>query len=118
MAMDLLRREVENGGANARSAQFQLARLAKESGDETTANREWAALARRDSIGYYGTIAREAAGLPAPTFLSPPRRTPSRRVEQELAVLDLLSAARLDREAEVLLESLTTPDGWELEGNF
>ena len=43
-AMAILRAEVEHGGSRARAAHFQLARIARNSGDSATAIREWTAL--------------------------------------------------------------------------
>ena len=113
-AMEILRLQVEHGGSPARAAQFQLARLAQEVGDSAMAIREWTALAHRDSIGYYGTAARQAAGLPEPTFPDPQRGEVSSRVSRELSVLDLLSAAGLEREAAAQLERLTESDEWDV----
>ena len=113
-AMEILRIQVEHGGSPARAAQYQLASLAQEVGDSAMAIREWTALAHRDSIGYYGTAARQAAGLPEPTFPKPQRREVSGRVNRELSVLDLLSTAGLEREAAAQLAYLTESDEWDV----
>ncbi|MCH7775226.1 MAG: transglycosylase SLT domain-containing protein, partial [Gemmatimonadetes bacterium] len=109
---EIFRAEVEHRGSRARAAQFQIARLAKDAGDTVTALGEWAALARLDSIGYYGTMARQAAGLAAPVFAPPPATLPSPEVTRQLAVLDLLQAVDLRDEADALLDYLSDPDRW------
>lgn len=109
---EIFRAEVEYRGSRARAAQFQIARLAKDAGDTVTALGEWAALARLDSIGYYGTMARQAAGLAAPVFAPPPATLPSPEVTRQLAVLDLLQAVDLRDEADALLDYLSDPDRW------
>ena len=113
-AMEILRVEVEHGGSRARAAHFQLARIARNAGDSATAIREWTDLARRDSIGYYGTAARQEAGLPEPIFADAARPAVSRGVARDLAVLDFLDAAALEPESEALLAFLTDPTQWEL----
>lgn len=111
-ATAIFRAEVEHRGSRARAAQFQIARLANDAGDTVTALGEWAVLARLDSIGYYGTMARQAAGLPAPVFAPPPATLPSPEVTRQLAVLDLLQSADLREEADALLGYLSDPDHW------
>ena len=113
-ATAVFRAEVEQSGSRSRAAQYQIARLARDAGDTATALEEWTTLARRDSIGYYGTMARHAAGLPDPVFAPKPTTVPSARVEKELAVLDLLRAAELNDEAAALMSHLGDPDHWEV----
>jgi soluble lytic murein transglycosylase len=111
-AIEIFLVEVEQRGARARAAHYQIGQLAMEAGDTATAQDEWGILARSDSIGYYGTIARQAAGLPLPVFAPPSRPEPSPAVLRQLAVLDLLQAVRFDREAEALIGHLGDPDHW------
>lgn len=113
-ATAVFRIEVEQGGARSRAAQYQIARLARDAGDTVTALQEWTSLAQRDSIGYYGTMARLAAGLPDPVFVPKPITVPPVSVRRELALLDLLQAAELDDEADALIRHLTDPDHWEV----
>ena len=113
-AIELYRAEVEARGPKAGAAQFLTARLALSKGDSATAYQEWADLARRDSIGYYGTAAREAAGLPELVFEALPPPSPSPEVTQQLAVLDLLTAAGLEREAAALLAHVSDTSFWDV----
>jgi len=110
----VFRTEVEQNGARSLAAQYQIARLSRDLGDTATALEEWTTLARRDSIGYYGTMARRAAGLPDPAFAPNPTLVPSVDVQRELAVLDLLQAAELDDEPAALIRHLSDPDHWEV----
>lgn len=95
-------------GEQARSSRFQLGVLHRARGDDGSAQAAWQRLAREDSLGYYGTIARIAAGLPSPVFESPSRPVQSPRVARELAALDLLDAAGLNEEAGALIQDLTS----------
>lgn len=49
-------------------AMFWQAKLTASSGDSGVARRLWSTLARTDSLGYYGTMARVRAGLPSLAF--------------------------------------------------
>ncbi|MCZ6916183.1 MAG: transglycosylase SLT domain-containing protein [Gemmatimonadetes bacterium] len=113
-ALELFRLEMENDGSRSRFAQFQLARLTLESGDTAAAREQWIDLAERDSIGYYGTIAREAAGMPPAVFAVPPPHTSSPEVIHQLEVLDLLEASSLEAEATALVAHLSDRDRWEV----
>jgi soluble lytic murein transglycosylase len=113
-ALELFRMEVEHEGSRSRFAQFQLARIASQSGDTATARQQWTDLAERDSIGYYGTIAREAAGMPPLVFSVPPPHSPSPEVVHQLEVLDLLHASGLEAEATALVAHLRDGDRWEV----
>ena len=112
-ALELFHMEVEHGGSLSRFAQFQLARIAAQSGDTATARAQWTDLAERDSIGYYGTIAREAAGMPPLVFSAPPPHTPSPEVIHQLEVLDFLHESGLEGEATVLVAHLRDGDRWD-----
>jgi soluble lytic murein transglycosylase len=112
-AMELYRREAELGGREAAPARFQTARILEQRGDSAAALREWEALAREDSLGYYGTVAREAGGLPLPDFGPAPDVQPAPQVAEALAVLDLLDAAGFSREAQLHVEELADVDGRE-----
>ncbi len=97
-AMDWYRVERESGTA-ARAAQYLLADLEARLGDSTAALLEWRQLAARDSVGYYGTIARHAAALDAPRFAPQARRTMPQAVRAILRQLDLLVRMGFDEEA-------------------
>jgi soluble lytic murein transglycosylase-like protein len=111
-AMEMFREEVEQRGSRARAAHYQIGQLAMETGDTAVARDEWENLARSDSIGYYGTMARLAAGLPPPVFAPQPPTQPSAAVLRQLAVLDLLQEVGFEDEAEALIEHLGDPDHW------
>jgi len=111
-AVEMFRVEVEQRGSRARAAHYQIGQLAMEAGDTAAARDEWEALARSDSIGYYGTMARLAAGLSPPVFAPPPSTRPSADVLRQLAVLDLLQEVGFEEEADVLVEHLGDPDHW------
>jgi soluble lytic murein transglycosylase len=83
-----------------------LARRRLTAGDGDGAQAALEALARDDSIGYYGTIARDAARMPLPEFPPPPSRAPAPEVRQVLHELDLLDAALFTEEADRLLRYL------------
>jgi soluble lytic murein transglycosylase len=105
-AIDWYRAEIEVGGSQRNVAQYRLGGLRAASGDSIAARAVWAALARADSLGYYGTIARSAALLP-PLDIEP-STVPIRdnQASEILATLDFLREAYLDEEAELLLNSL------------
>jgi soluble lytic murein transglycosylase len=113
-AMEMFRAEVDQRGSRSRAAHYQLARLAQQTGDTAMALVEWAALAHQDSIGYYGTVARQAAGLPPPVFAPRPAVEASPEVTRQLAVLDLLQGADLQAEAEALIAHLTDSHAWDV----
>ncbi len=106
-AVAWLRQEVEVGGTDRNLAQFRLATLES---DTLEAKGLHAALARADSLGYYGTIARAAAGMP------PMRIPPSRpRPKSPLAIaaldqLDRLTSARFATEAADLVDHLVAQE--------
>lgn len=106
--------EVEHRGADRNLARFLLARLQLARGDTAAGRTALTALAGDDSVGYYGTMAREDAGLPPPVFAPPPPREPTPAVVSALRELDLLDAAGFGTEADVLvaflLDAITDPD--------
>ncbi len=106
-ALELYRSEAELGGQEAAPARFQMARILNKRGDSAAARAVWDALAREDSLGYYGTIAREAGGLPLPDFGPPPDVTPVPRIAEALSALDLLDAAGFTEEAQLQIGDLT-----------
>jgi soluble lytic murein transglycosylase len=59
----------------------------------------WTALAREDSLGYYGLRARREVALPAPAIPDPPRPPSPLAVGTALARIDTLLLAGLDGEA-------------------
>jgi soluble lytic murein transglycosylase len=97
--------EVQVAGVQRTAARYWLARLARDRGDTAAADSLWRALAREDSLGYYGLHAREVAGL-SPLVLAgdSARLTPA--AESGLARLDTLLLAGLDTEAHLEVRGL------------
>lgn len=99
--------EIAVGGAQRAAARYWLARLARERGDSAGADSIWRALAREDSVGYYGVHARRVAGLPALQIASDTaERTAT--ADSGLARLDTLLLAGLDTEAALEVRALLT----------
>ncbi|UCG86301.1 MAG: transglycosylase SLT domain-containing protein [Gemmatimonadota bacterium] len=95
--------EVELGARERFAAQYEIASL---TADSLERRGLLALLARADSIGYYGTIARRAARLPPLDIAGAPAPPPSRLVSQTLAVLDLLLEAHLFEEVDALINHI------------
>jgi len=99
------RAEIDAAGDQHKVASYLLARLEMETGDSSAAAARWTALAREDSLGYYGMMARSAAGLPPPLFAPVTDRDVTPEARRTIEQLDLLRAARLRAEAEALVAS-------------
>jgi len=93
--------EVDASGPQRTAARFWLGKLAASRGDSTGARAIWLALAREDSLGYYGMRARQEAGLGALAFgpAPAPAAVPP-AVTAGLARIDTLLLAGLDTEAQ------------------
>lgn len=91
--------EVVNGREQARAA-FWQGKVSAALGDSTTARQIWQDLGRRDSLGYYGTVARERAGLPAVAFMPSPAPVLGREARRFFARLDDLLDVGFVQEAE------------------
>lgn len=102
------------GGTNTLAARFVLGRLAQRSGDTVTAAAQWKALAVDDPLGYYGTLARQAAGLDGGFPQAGPLPT-TPEIGEAVLVLGLLDAVGFDAEAERLVQYLVTRDGYTAE---
>ncbi|MDP3910947.1 MAG: transglycosylase SLT domain-containing protein, partial [Gemmatimonadales bacterium] len=100
------RAEIAAGGAQQPAARFWLGRLAAARGDTAEAREIWTALARSDSIGYYGTRARQRAGLPAMVIAAPEATPVPEAVVAGLARLDTLLLAGLDTAAQAEIRLL------------
>jgi soluble lytic murein transglycosylase len=98
--------EVAHRGAAEHRARFLRARVSETRKDHPAARAEYAALAAADSLGYYGLLARRAAGLPAPTMPAPPARQPDATVAAELDQLALLDSLGFATEADLLVRDL------------
>ncbi len=99
-AVEWYRIEVELGGPQRFAAHYRVATL---STDSLEARGVLAVLARADSLGYYGTIARSAADLPPLNVKSYEPGPISRTARETLAELDLLRESRLLEEASALV---------------
>jgi len=101
-AAALYQSEIDAAGPQRTAARFWLGKAALERGDSTQARTIWLALAREDSLGYYGMRARRETGLPplafAPTGI--PISAPPAPVAAGLARIDTLVLAGLDSEAQ------------------
>lgn len=97
--------EIAVGGAQHAAARYWLARLAHERGDSVGANSMWRALAREDSLGYYGVHARRVAGL-SPLQIDRDTAGPTPMADSGLARLDTLLLAGLDTEADLEVRAL------------
>ena len=97
--------EVLVGGAQRSAARYWLGRLARERGDTAGADSLWRALAREDSLGYYGLQARRFAGM-APLALAADSTAGTPAAESGLARLDTLMLAGLDTEAQLEVREL------------
>jgi soluble lytic murein transglycosylase len=96
--------EVELGGRERFAAQYEIAML---TADSLERRGLLAILARADSLGYFGTIARQEAQLAPLDIATPVRRPPNRRVVEVFEVLDLLDEAHLLTEVAALVEDIT-----------
>jgi soluble lytic murein transglycosylase len=106
-AADWYRAEVNAAGLQKNVALFHLAMLAS---DSLAAKGIFATLARVDSIGYYGTIARQLAGLP-PMRIDPVSEAPlSAAADKLLVALDLLRESHLLEEATVLVDAVVAQE--------
>jgi soluble lytic murein transglycosylase len=109
-AARLYQMEVDAGGLQRNAARFWLARLSRERGDSGKAVALWTALARDDSIGYYGLRARREAVLPplrisdAPAPLTP--LPGPLGVAFALGAIDTLALAGLDTEAQMQVRAV------------
>jgi len=101
-AAALYQGEVMAAGPQRTGARFWLGRVAQTRGDSGGAREIWRALARDDSLGYYGLRARRETGLPrvaVPAAVAPPGIPAA--VVNGLARLDTLMLAGLDSEAQL-----------------
>jgi soluble lytic murein transglycosylase-like protein/TolA-binding protein len=106
VAVGWYRKEIESRGNERNVAQYRLGSIRAAQGDTVAARGIWAALARADSLGYYGTIARTSARMP-PLELEPVSQTEvATKAHEILSVLDLLQDAYLYEELELLLDTI------------
>src|SRR6266550_252708 len=96
-AASLYQAEIDAAGPQRTAARFWLGKMAAARGDSAKARSIWLALAREDSLGYYGMRARRETGLPPLAFAAsgaPPPPPPA--VAAGLARIDTLLLAGLD----------------------
>jgi len=103
-AAALYQGEVMAAGPQRTGARFWLGRIAQARGDSSGARETWRALARDDSLGYYGLRARRETDMPGVAVVAvaalPPSGIPA-PVVNGLARLDTLMLAGLDSEAQL-----------------
>ncbi|MGH7522390.1 MAG: transglycosylase SLT domain-containing protein [Gemmatimonadales bacterium] len=101
-AATLYQAEVDAAGPQRNAARFWLGKMAEARGDSGNAREIWLALAREDSLGYYGMRARQQARLGPLAFVTPPAEPPPApaAVVAGLARIDTLLLAGLDSEAQ------------------
>lgn len=104
-AARLLSAEVLVNGVQRSAARYWLGRLADDRGDSAGADSLWRALAREDSLSYYGLQARRAAGM-TPLIIAADSTTGTPAAESGLARLDTLVLAGLDTEARLEVREL------------
>ena len=95
-AAALYQGEVDAGGPQRSAARFWLGKMALARGDTAGARATWRALARDDSLGYYGIRARRDTDLPPLAVAPAAVASPSAAVAAGLARLDTLLLAGLD----------------------
>jgi soluble lytic murein transglycosylase len=103
-AAALYRAEVDARGPQRTGARFWAGKMELALGDTANARATWMALAREDSLGYYGVRARREVDLPPLSFpaapLPLPVPLPPPGVSAGLARIDTLVLAGLDSEAQ------------------
>jgi len=100
-AASLYQSEIAAAGPQRTAARFWLGKVSAARGDTEQARTTWLALAREDSLGYYGMRARRETGLRPLAFSAPVvTTTPPALVSAGLARIDTLLLAGLDSEAQ------------------
>jgi len=100
------------GGLNALAARFVIGRLALRRGDTVAARAQWTALAADDPLGYYGSLARSAAGLGAAAFQEPHPLPTTPAIREAGLTLGLLDAVGFEVEADRFVQYLVGQDGY------
>jgi soluble lytic murein transglycosylase len=113
----LYKAEIDAAGPQRTAARFWLGKMAQAGSDSTQARGIWLALAREDSLGYYGMRARRETGLAPLAFaatVGPPAPPPA-SVITGLARIDTLLLAGLDSEAQAEIRVVLARPPQELE---
>jgi len=105
-AVALFRSEVAANAPQRMGARFWLGKLALLGGDTAAARATWVALAREDSIGYYGFRARREVDLPPLRIATAALPAPSAAVAASLGRLDTLLLAGLDSAAQAEVRAI------------
>ncbi len=116
-AAALYQSEIDANGPQRTAARFWLGKVALERGDSANARSTWIALAREDSLGYYGMRARRETGLPPLAFVptTRPAAPPPAPVAAGLARIDTLLLAGLDSEAQAQVRDVLARPPQDLE---
>jgi soluble lytic murein transglycosylase len=99
--------EIAVRGPEATRSRYYVARLRLPRAADS-ARAALASVAREDSLGYYGLLARRLLGLEPPRLTAPASHAPAAGVQAALGELALLDAVGFTSEAQLLLEHLTT----------
>jgi soluble lytic murein transglycosylase len=120
-AAALYQSEISAPGPQRTGARFWLGKVTLARGDSAGARAIWRALAREDSLGYYGLRARRETDLPplaivpAAATASAPSLPPPAGVGAGLARLDTLMLAGLDSEAQLEVRAVLARPPQDLE---
>jgi soluble lytic murein transglycosylase-like protein/TolA-binding protein len=107
-ASNLYAKVVQEKGPSMLAARYALGRLALQRRDTALAHARWRALAQDDPLGYYGMLAREAAGMEPLAFHDPgPPAVRDPDVDRVTATVALLDAIAFDGEADALVDYAT-----------
>jgi peptidoglycan lytic transglycosylase len=111
-AIPYLEEEARQQRPTSPRARFLLGRAQLTVHDRVAGRETLTQLATTDSLGYYGAMARETLGAPAPTVVAPLGRVPSPAVGRWLRQLDILQALGFEDEADQLVSGLLER-GWD-----
>jgi peptidoglycan lytic transglycosylase len=115
-ASNLYNKVVQEDGPSALAARYALGRLALERHDTALAHTRWRALAQDDPLGYYGMLARDAAGMEPLSFRDPgPPVGHDPEVARLTDAVALLDALAFDDEADALVEYATNREDYSAE---
>jgi soluble lytic murein transglycosylase len=114
-AAALYQGEVDAEAPQRTAARFWLGKIALARGDTAGAHATWRALAREDSLGYYGTRARRDTDLPPLAVAPATIAAPPAAVAVGLARLDTLLLAGLDTAGQAEVRALLARPPQELD---
>jgi soluble lytic murein transglycosylase len=110
-AVQLYRAEADARGVQQSIARYLLGELSSRRKDSTAAQSYWSSLARSDSLGYYGSLARTRLGWGAPVIDSVPTHSRPADLTNALEALDLLDEIGFSAEASTLVDWLLAEAG-------